>query len=201
MGIRLEDFVPIAGMLNGKGMFGDMLGKKSQMEAEQNAAAASAAEQKAAQEQAASQASAQQWANSRSGMKKGGAVKKMADGGPVYTEKMGQPPKEPDDASVRKQSKKDQPEQPGSGIRVDGKPLKDNFPRQAAVIRQGWEDKAKAEMARDRDRADKGRAFKENAESGRTNAMGDTYKKGGSVSASSRADGMASRGKTRGKMC
>jgi hypothetical protein len=136
-------------MLNGKGMFGDMLGKKSQMEAEQNAAAASAAEQKAAQEQAASQASAQQWANSRSGMKKGGAVKKMADGGPVYTEKMGQPPKEPDDASVRKQSKKDQPEQPGSGIRIDKKA------------------------------------------------------KGGMVgsSASRRGDGMASRGKTRGKMC
>jgi hypothetical protein len=150
MGIRLEDFVPIAGMLNGKGMFGDMLGKKSQMEAEQNAAAASAAEQKAAQEQAASQASAQQWANSRSGMKKGGSVKTKCydDGGPVYTEKMGQPPKEPDDASVRKQSKKDQPEQPGSGIRIDKKA------------------------------------------------------KGGVVgsSASRRGDGMASRGKTKGRM-
>ena len=35
----------------------------------------------------------------------------------------------------------------------------------------------------------------------RVNAMGDTYKKGGSVSASSRADGIAQRGKTRGKMC
>jgi hypothetical protein len=33
----------------------------------------------------------------------------------------------------------------------------------------------------------------------RVNAMGDTYKKGGSVS--SRADGIAQRGKTRGKMC
>jgi hypothetical protein len=33
----------------------------------------------------------------------------------------------------------------------------------------------------------------------RTNAMGDTYAKGGSVS--SRADGIAQRGKTRGKMC
>ena len=33
----------------------------------------------------------------------------------------------------------------------------------------------------------------------RVNVMGDTYKKGGSVS--SRADGIAQRGKTRGKMC
>jgi hypothetical protein len=203
MGISIEDIVaPGLGMITGKGFLGNVLGKKDEIEAEKQKALASAAEQKAAQEQAAAQANAQQWAN-RPAMKKGGSVKTKCydDGGPVYTEKMGQPPKEPDDASVRKQSKKDQPEQPGSGIRVDGKPLKDNFPRQAAVIRQGWEDKAKAEMARDRDRADKGRAFKENAESGRTNAMGDTYKKGGSVSASSRADGMASRGKTRGKMC
>ena len=36
----------------------------------------------------------------------------------------------------------------------------------------------------------------------RVNVMGDTYKKGGKVSsASSRADGIAQRGKTRGKMC
>jgi hypothetical protein len=34
----------------------------------------------------------------------------------------------------------------------------------------------------------------------RRNAAGDTYKKGGKVSASSRADGIASRGKTRGRM-
>jgi hypothetical protein len=35
----------------------------------------------------------------------------------------------------------------------------------------------------------------------KTNPMGDTYKKGGKVTASSRADGIAQRGKTRGKMC
>jgi len=36
----------------------------------------------------------------------------------------------------------------------------------------------------------------------RVNVMGDTYKKGGSVSsASSRADGCCVKGKTRGKMC
>jgi hypothetical protein len=34
----------------------------------------------------------------------------------------------------------------------------------------------------------------------RTNPMGDTYKKGG-MTASARADGIAQRGKTRGKMC
>ena len=34
----------------------------------------------------------------------------------------------------------------------------------------------------------------------RTNAMGDSYKKGGSVSASRRADGIAQRGKTRGTL-
>jgi hypothetical protein len=62
-------------------------------------------------------------------------------------------PKEPDDASAGRKFKKDEPnmpEQPGSGIRVDGKPVK--------------------KMA-----------------SGGT--------------ASSRADGCAVKGKTRGKMC
>ena len=68
-------------------------------------------------------------------------------GDKVWTEKDGQPPKEPDDASVRRQSRKDMPEQPGSGIRVEGK------------------------------------------------------KKGGTVgSASRRADGIATKGKTRGTM-
>jgi hypothetical protein len=33
------------------------------------------------------------------------------------------------------------------------------------------------------------------------NASGDTYKKGGAVSASRRADGIAQRGKTKGRMC
>jgi len=32
------------------------------------------------------------------------------------------------------------------------------------------------------------------------NAAGDTYKKGGKVTASSRGDGVAQRGKTRGRM-
>jgi len=45
----------------------------------------------------------------------------------VYTQEMGKPPKEPDDASAgRKLSPKEpgMPQQPGSGIRVDGKPVK-----------------------------------------------------------------------------
>jgi hypothetical protein len=52
-------------------------------------------------------------------------------------------------------------------------------------------DKIKANAAESADRVD---------QASRTNAMGDTYKKGGKVSASSRADGCAQRGKTRGKM-
>jgi hypothetical protein len=82
------------------------------------------------------------------GMKKGGAVKKMADGGKV--------PQDIDGASATRSPKKGEKpvyEEPGSGIRVDGKPL----------------NKAKGGMVKS--------------------------------SASRRADGMASKGKTRGKMC
>jgi hypothetical protein len=45
----------------------------------------------------------------------------------VYTQEMGQPPKEPDDASAGRKFGKNEPnvpEQPGSRIRVDGKPVK-----------------------------------------------------------------------------
>ena len=45
----------------------------------------------------------------------------------VWTEKDGQPPKDPDDASAGRKMKKTEPgmpEQPGSGILVDGKPIK-----------------------------------------------------------------------------
>lgn len=52
-------------------------------------------------------------------------------------------------------------------------------------------DKIKSDAAESADRVD---------QASRTNAMGDTYKKGGKVSASSRADGCAERGKTRGKI-
>jgi hypothetical protein len=151
MGIKIEDIVPGLGILNGKGWAGDMLGKKSENEAQQQAvadAAKAVADQKAAQEQAAAQAAATQWAN-RPAMKKGGIVKKkMADGGKV--------PQDIDGASATRSPKKGEKptyEEPGSGIRVDGKPL----------------NKAKGGMIKS--------------------------------SASRRADGAASRGKTRGKMC
>lgn len=77
----------------------------------------------------------------------------------------------------------------------------DNFPRQAAVIRQGFADKENAAKANEKERAEKGAAFKENMESGRFDEMGNAYKKGGMVSsASKRADGCAVKGKTRGKV-
>jgi hypothetical protein len=97
----------------------------------------------------AAKAEAGTQAKAGEGMKKGGAVKKkMADGGKV--------PQDIDGASATRSPKKGEKpvyEEPGSGIRVDGKPL----------------NKAKGGMI--------------------------------GSSASRRADGMASRGKTRGKMC
>ena len=50
---------------------------------------------------------------------------------------------------------------------------------------------------------DAGEAARKGMEEGRMDAMGNAYKKGGKVrsSASKRADGIATKGKTRGKMC
>jgi hypothetical protein len=49
--------------------------------------------------------------------------------------------------------------------------------------------------------AEKGATFKENMGAGRFDEMGNAYKKGGKVnSASRRADGIASKGKTKGRM-
>jgi hypothetical protein len=42
----------------------------------------------------------------------------------VYTAEMGKPPQDIDGKSAGKVDKKDAPEQPGSGILVDGKPIK-----------------------------------------------------------------------------
>ena len=42
----------------------------------------------------------------------------------VYTAEMGKPPQDIDGKSAGKVDKKDAPVQPGSGILVDGKPLK-----------------------------------------------------------------------------
>ena len=87
------------------------------------------------------------------------------------------------------------PEKLGSGIRVDGKPLKEEAPAKKAAPKD-------AELTSgDRMMKIAKEADKKAEDTSRTNAMGDTYKKGGSVSASRRADGIASKGKTRGKMC
>jgi hypothetical protein len=100
-------------------------------------------------------------------------------------------PQDIDGKSAGKVDKKDAPEQPGSGIRVDGKRIK---PEQAY---SGSAETPNFKPMVDKARAAAGRKDKES----RTNEMGDTYKNGGSVSASRRADGIASKGKTRGKMC
>jgi hypothetical protein len=148
MGIKLGDLSPVYGALKGEGMFGDLLGKKSENEAEAQKAMQAAKEKKAADEQALAEANAQEWAKRQTGMKKGGMTKKMADGGKV--------PQDIDGASATRSPKKGEKptyEEPGSGIRVDGKPL----------------NKAKGGMI--------------------------------GSSASRRADGIATKGKTRGKMC
>ena len=105
-------------------------------------------DKKKREEEEAAKAVAGTQAKAGEGMKKGGSVKKMADGGTAKV------PQDIDGASATRSPKKGEKpvyEEPGSGILVDGKPIK----------KAG----------------------------------------GGSVSASRRADGMASRGKTRGKMC
>lgn len=148
MGIGLKDVLgavsPVYGAVTGEGAFGDVLGKKTEMkEDEAKKVLQAAAEQKAAEQKARAQRAANQ-----ARMKKGGSVKKMADGGKV--------PQDIDGASATRSPKKGEKptyEEPGSGIRVDGKPL----------------NKAKGGMV--------------------------------SSSASRRADGIASKGKTRGKMC
>lgn len=82
------------------------------------------------------------------------------------------------------------PEEAGSAIRVDGKPLKaEGYAKQPKPIPDPLGEAANNTMKMlTRKRAD--------TETSKTNAMGDTYAKGGT--ASSRADGIAQKGKTRG---
>ena len=89
----------------------------------------------------------------------------------------------PVDEPVRKGSKT---QEPGSGIRVDGKPIK-KTPKDTENVLAESADNTLRMLARRRE-----------GQTSKVNAMGDTYKKGGSASA--RADGIAQRGKTRGKM-
>ena len=72
--------------------------------------------------------------------------------------------------------------EPGSDIRVDGKPLK----------AEGYAKPTYGTKFQGRAKQPSG-----DTETSKTNAMGDTYAKGG-MTASSRADGCAQRGKTKG---
>ena len=80
------------------------------------------------------------------------------------------------------------PEEAGSAIRVDGKPIKSTPKKDIDPLGEAADNTVKM-IARKR-------ATAEEAEKSNMNAMGDTYAKGGS--ASSRADGIAQKGKTRG---
>lgn len=75
-------------------------------------------------------------------------------------------------------------QEPGSGIRVDGKPIK-SIPD---PLGEAANNTMKMLARRRADAEETGKS--------KVNAMGDTYAKGGSASA--RADGIAQRGKTKG---
>jgi membrane protein involved in colicin uptake len=88
MGNILKDIAgvvsPAYGALTGEGMFGDLLGKKSEMADEAAATAKAAADAQAAEDKARAdrEQQAQNMAVLKSqGMKRGGKVKKMAAGG------------------------------------------------------------------------------------------------------------------------
>jgi hypothetical protein len=117
-------------------------------------------------------------------------------------EKNKEAPKDIDGASAGRKFKKDEPgmpEQPGSKIRVDGKPLKkmakggsSNTPQFKVPIQKlpymGEKPEARTPPP---------------AQRSKTNAdvkMPEKDFKGGGMTASSRADGCAQRGKTRGTM-
>jgi hypothetical protein len=107
---------------------------------------------------------------------------------------------EPDGGSAGRKFRKGEPglpEQPGEGIIVDGKRIRPEQAYSRSEIKPEAKNykpmlnKARAE-AEAREEAISNRAS-------RMNEMGDSYKKGGAVkSASKRADGIVSKGKTRG---
>jgi len=94
----------------------------------------------------------------------------------------------PVDEPVRKGSKV---QEPGSGIRVDGKPVKGddmfNVPNAKTPRMSPARSQELMEMYTE----------KRKGPTSKVNAMGDTYAKGG-MTASKRADGCAQRGKTKG---
>jgi hypothetical protein len=83
------------------------------------------------------------------------------------------------------------PAEPGSDIRVDGKPVKPTSKKDTDPLGEAADNTMKM-IARKR-------AAAEEAKKSKVNAMGDTYAKGG-MTASKRADGCCTKGKTRGKM-
>jgi len=86
------------------------------------------------------------------------------------------------------------PEEAGSAIRVDGKPVKSTSKKDIDPLGEAAYNTVK--MAARNPLRGTAKQPTEGTETSRTNAMGDTYAKGGS--ASSRADGCAQRGKTKG---
>ena len=97
----------------------------------------------------------------------------------------------PVDEPVRKGSKV---QEPGSGIRVDGKPV-NKLVEPVNKLSNKHRDLTAVFDAIEADYKDRGEKASDRAS--RTNVMGDTYAKGG-MTASKRADGIAQRGKTKG---
>jgi len=105
----------------------------------------------------------------------------------------------PVDEPVRKVSKT---QEPGSAIRVDGKPLKaESYAKPKNDLDALQKARAEAYAEKKGVTVDQLRKNMSDEFDKRVKA-GELYAKGGKVSsASSRADGVAKRGKTRGKMC
>ena len=74
-----------------------------------------------------------------------------------------------------------------------------NFPELAKSVHNAYEQERQEEKERQEVREERGREFLKNMQDGKVNPMGDTYKKGGKVSLTSkrRGDGCCIKGKTR----
>ena len=106
----------------------------------------------------------------------------------VYTQDMGQPPQEPDDASV---GRRYMPEQLGSGIKMETLPYR---PKGGISI-DDITGKGKRSMPKEY------MQIPNKIGSGKDAKMQELSKGGSVSSASKRADGCCVKGKTRGKMC
>jgi hypothetical protein len=132
-------------------------------------------------------------------------MKKYAEGG-IYTAEMGKPPMNPESAPP---SKKPAPKPPAP---KKSAPPKDTVFREGMPVPQDIDGrsaprKSPQELMQEFRAEKKGISVEEmrkkaGAEYDKKMKAGEFYSKGGSVgSASKRADGIAKRGKTRGKMC